>query len=249
MKWETRLQEFRTQAPRFGHEKFGSYQMLILEFLVVLTSVIGISFVWKEFCGLITRLQEVIFLGIPSVVTVWFLIRVNINHRKFVVNNERYFGSVWQAIKKEELEAMTENGATASIEAESLEDHQLLLLLERRVEELETSLKRVERREHDISVLRRDIIFTVSIVAMLAALVLTIAPYLGLSQQPIPSVISYVSAFVVLFFAYFVYRAFGASIAARELKQATLYALEDGHIALERAQTVLARARREAIDA
>lgn len=132
-----------------------------------------------------------------------------------------------------------------SPELEILDDEDLVLLLDTRIRNLQANLKRAERRQ-DVSAYNRSRnLFLASVVALLAVFALAIAPYLGNFAVQVPSVISYVSAFAVLFFAYLCHRAFRSSVTAYDKKGAVKYALDDGRLALANAVDALGHARQE----
>src|SRR3954471_8819590 len=94
-----------------------------------------------------------------------------------------------------------------------LDDQQLIQLLQWRVAVLERSMKAMARRLEDISALRTYIAFVGSTIVLLIVLGLALAPYLEITRQPIPRIISYIAGFAVVFAAYFVYKAFQRAVA------------------------------------
>src|ERR1700729_2133244 len=92
-----------------------------------------------------------------------------------------------------------------------LDDEDALTLLAQRVGQLELDVARAEARARDISVSSQVFMFSLSAAALLIALYLAVSPYLGsgrLAPFQVPTVISYISAFAVVYFAYLSHASF-----------------------------------------
>ncbi|HEV3073066.1 MAG TPA: hypothetical protein VHB47_01505 [Thermoanaerobaculia bacterium] len=136
---------------------------------------------------------------------------------------------------------MIDEHPSQSPDSEHLDDREAIALLTRRVKELEADLKRAELRA-PTSIWLVAAAFVACVIAFLLALYLAIAPYLRIGNSLVPPVISYISAFAVLYFAYLVHTAFRDLVVKREYKRAIGYAISNGKFVLSRAHHALQRA-------
>ena len=121
----------------------------------------------------------------------------------------------------------------------------LFVLLIKRADALEGSVRRAERKLKDKIAFRADLGLALVVVGLILTLALAISPYLGLAHLDVPQIISYVSAFAVLLFVYLLYVAYGNAATAHELQRATRHAHEDGSVVLSQALCTLETSRKE----
>jgi hypothetical protein len=127
------------------------------------------------------------------------------------------------------------------------DDQNLLLRLKANVSGLELKLQSSKATISEIPVFTSSLAFVASLLALLLTLFLAMAPYLHLSSTgdergariTIPLVISYVSAFAVLFFAYLTHVAFRSMLNKRDAKRVAQRAIRDAEFAVKWANQTL----------
>jgi len=124
-------------------------------------------------------------------------------------------------------------------------DDEVLARLAGRVEELEFELTRARHRVRITPIAPLAVAFGFELITFLLSLTITVWPYLHVSGPQVPTVISYVSAFVVLCFAYFAYSTYQTLNLRLEYNRAVRMTANDGEFVLSRARDVMKRAEEE----
>lgn len=121
-----------------------------------------------------------------------------------------------------------------------LNEGELIGLFESRLNLLERKLKRSKSNIKALSILAAALTFTILAILLVFSVIVVILPYLYIGRN-IPIIVSYIAAFAVLIFIFFLYQTYQYLLSIIKFKRVSKPVFEDVEDLVEQAHDLLSR--------